>query len=70
MMHDTIIYNAKIVDGTGAKGYSADIALANGRIVKIGRLDRHAAKNEISATGIYIFRTSFVVTTAIFISLI
>ena len=51
MMHDTIIYNAKIVDGTGAKGYSADIALANGRIVKIGRLDRHAAKNEIDAAG-------------------
>ena len=51
MMHDTIIYNAEIVDGTGAKRYSADIALANGRIVKIGRLDRHAAKNEIDAAG-------------------
>ena len=51
MLYDTIIYNGRIIDGTGADSYPADIALTNGRIVKIGRLERQPAKNEIDADG-------------------
>jgi N-acyl-D-aspartate/D-glutamate deacylase len=51
MTFDTVIYNAEIIDGTGAEGYPADLAVKNGRIVKIGQLGHHAAGNEIDAAG-------------------
>jgi N-acyl-D-amino-acid deacylase len=51
MRYDTVIYNAEIIDGTGAPSYPADLAVTNGRIVKIGPLQPHAAKNEIDATS-------------------
>ena len=51
MTYDTVIYNAEIIDGSGAMGYPADLAVKNGRIVKIGRLGHHAAGYEIDAAG-------------------
>ena len=51
MISDTVIYNAEIIDGTGTKGYPADLAVKNGRIVKIGQLGHHAAASEIDAAG-------------------
>ena len=51
MTFDTVIYNAEVIDGTGAKGYPADLAVKNGRIVKIGQLGNHAANEEIDAAG-------------------
>ena len=41
-MFDLIIRNANLVDGTGAPGYSADIAVQEGRIAVIGRVDGDA----------------------------
>lgn len=52
MYFDTVIYNAEIIDGTGAPSYLADLAVKSGRIVKIGRLGDHAARHEIDAAGL------------------
>ena len=49
-MFDRIIRGASIVDGTGAEAYSADIGIANGRIVEIGRLTG-PARETIDADG-------------------
>ena len=35
-MHDLVIRNALIVDGTGAKPFHGDVAVSNGRIAEIG----------------------------------
>ena len=37
-MYDLIIRNARVVDGTGAPWYRADIAVEGGRIAAIGKL--------------------------------
>ncbi len=49
-MYDTIIRGGSIVDGTGNSAFTADIAIANGRIAEIG-LVRAAARQEIDADG-------------------
>ncbi|MDA0979206.1 MAG: hypothetical protein O3B72_11645, partial [Proteobacteria bacterium] len=38
MDYQLIIRNGTIIDGTGADRYQADIAVSNGRIVKIGQI--------------------------------
>ena len=37
-MYDILITNCRIIDGTGAPWYRADVAIKDGRIVKIGHL--------------------------------
>ena len=49
-MFDLIIRNAKLVDGTGAPARQADIAVKDGKIIKIGTIDAKA-KTEINANG-------------------
>ncbi len=49
-MHDFIIRGGTVVDGTGAAPYAADVAIADGRIVAIGRIDGEAAET-IDAKG-------------------
>ena len=41
-MFDLVIKNANLVDGTGAPGYPTDIAVDEGRIAVIGRVDGEA----------------------------
>lgn len=55
-MHDTnsretVIRGARIVDGTGAKPYSADVAINDGRITEIGKLDG-SARQVVDADGL------------------
>ncbi len=45
---DLVIRNATVIDGTGAPGYAADIAIARGRIAEIGRVTARGAE-EIDA---------------------
>lgn len=52
MAHDLIIRNGTIIDGTGAAGYTADIAVDGDRIVAIGELSDRVANREIDATGL------------------
>lgn len=47
---DTVIRNGLVIDGTGADGYVADIGVANGRIVEIGKIAARGNR-EIDAEG-------------------
>ncbi len=49
-MHDLVLRNGTIFDGTGAQGQSLDIAVKDGRIAAIGT-NLGPAKNTIDATG-------------------
>ena len=52
---DLIIKNGKIVDGTGNPWYKADIGIENGKIVKIGHINKNQAeKPSIDANGLII----------------
>ncbi len=43
-MYDLIIKNGTVIDGTGKPKYLADIAIANGIIKEIGKIDSQAKR--------------------------
>jgi N-acyl-D-amino-acid deacylase len=49
-MHDLLITNARIVDGTGAPALDGDVAISDGLITEVGRVDRRARRT-IDAAG-------------------
>lgn len=49
-MYDLVIKNGFIVDGSGLPGYRGDVAIDDGRIVKLGRIEAKA-KTTIDAEG-------------------
>ena len=49
--YDIIIRNGRIVDGTGAPWYNADLAIKDGKIAAIGRLAGASATRTIDASG-------------------
>jgi N-acyl-D-amino-acid deacylase len=51
--YDLIIRDGRVVDGTGAPAMHADIAVADGRIARIGKISGEAAR-EIDATGLIV----------------
>jgi N-acyl-D-amino-acid deacylase len=51
---DIIIRNGKIMDGTGNSWYYGDVAVKDGRIVKIGKLLKLTAVREIDAKGMFV----------------
>jgi dihydroorotase/N-acyl-D-amino-acid deacylase len=52
--YDFIIRNGHIVDGTGSPWYAADVAVKDGRIAAIGRLDGALAARTIDAHGMVV----------------
>jgi N-acyl-D-amino-acid deacylase len=50
--YDIIIRHGTVVDGTGAARDAADVAIANGFIVRVGDLGRERAAVEIDAKGL------------------
>jgi N-acyl-D-aspartate/D-glutamate deacylase/predicted ester cyclase len=52
--YDLLIRNGRIVDGTGAPWYRADVAVRDGRIVAIGRLSEARGARTIDATGLVV----------------
>jgi N-acyl-D-aspartate/D-glutamate deacylase len=48
--YDLVIRGGTIVDGTGRPGFSGDLAIKDGRIAAVGKIER-AAKEEIDASG-------------------
>jgi N-acyl-D-amino-acid deacylase len=50
-MHDLIIRNAQVFDGTGLPPVLSDVAVSNGRISQIGRISDHALET-IDAQGL------------------
>jgi N-acyl-D-amino-acid deacylase len=51
---DLLLKGGRVVDGTGAPWYIADIAVRNGKIVAIGRLDHLPAERVVDAAGSYV----------------
>ncbi len=51
MEYDLIISGGSVIDGTGAEGKRADIAVSNGRIARIGDLSGDSAAQRIDASG-------------------
>jgi len=52
-MHDMLIKNGTVVDGTGASRMRADVAIANGRIAEIGKISE-GAKSVIDASDLIV----------------
>ena len=52
-MHDYLIKNATIVDGTGSAPFNGDVAIAEGKIAALGNLN-DAAKETINAEGAHL----------------
>ena len=50
-MHDILIKNGIVMDGTGDKGYEADVAVNEDVITEIGDLSADHARTEIDAKG-------------------
>jgi N-acyl-D-amino-acid deacylase len=50
-VYDLVITNARVVDGSGNPWFRADVAVRDGRIVRIGRLAGAAAKKTVDAHG-------------------
>ena len=50
-MHDLIIKGGTVVDGTGAEPYTADVAVSDGKIVDVGRINETAHRT-IDADGL------------------
>ena len=48
-IYDLVITNGRIIDGTGNPWYRADVAVKDGRIAKIGRVDPREARAVIDA---------------------
>ena len=51
---DIVIKNGRIVDGTGAPWYIADVGVSKGKIAKIGRIDETKGKRVIDAEGLIV----------------
>lgn len=49
-MHDLIIRNGTVIDGSGMARYRADVAISGGKITAIGKI-RERARQEIDADG-------------------
>jgi N-acyl-D-aspartate/D-glutamate deacylase len=53
MTYDIVIKGGTIVDGTGAPGFRADVAIANGQIAEIGRVTE-SGRDTIDAGGLVV----------------
>jgi N-acyl-D-aspartate/D-glutamate deacylase len=51
-MHDLVIDNARIVDGTGAPARQGSVAVRDGRIVEVGGVAGQAARERLDAGGL------------------
>ena len=49
--YDLIIEHGRVVDGTGAPWFAADVGVRAGRVAAIGQLDKATAKRRINAAG-------------------
>ncbi|MBN8649784.1 MAG: D-aminoacylase [Cytophagales bacterium] len=52
--YDLIILNGKVVDGSGNPWYYADVAIQNGKVVRVGNLKVANSKKVIDATGLIV----------------
>jgi N-acyl-D-aspartate/D-glutamate deacylase len=50
-MHDLLIHGGPVIDGSGAPGVRADVAIRDGRIVALGDLSGETAAKRLDAEG-------------------
>src|SRR4029079_7029829 len=53
LMHDLVIRGGSVVDGTGARARTADVAVTHGRITEVGRVDGRARRT-LDADGLVV----------------
>lgn len=51
---DILLRGGRVVDGTGAPWYEADVAVRDGRIAKIGRIPEESAERVIDCAGLIV----------------
>jgi N-acyl-D-aspartate/D-glutamate deacylase len=51
---DLVVTGGTVVDGTGAPARTADVAIADGRVVEVGQIDASAAREHIDADGLLV----------------
>ncbi len=51
---EVVLAGGRIVDGTGAPWYVADVGIQGGKIARIGRIERSAAARAIDASGLVV----------------
>ncbi len=51
MSYDLVIKNGIVVDGTGAKRYQADVAIADGKVAEIGKVTEGATMRRSAGTA-------------------
>ena len=44
--YDVVIKNGRVVDGTGTSAYMADVAIEDGRIAAVGRIDATTGRQQ------------------------
>src|SRR3954469_3464974 len=52
-MHDIVVRGGSVVDGTGAPPRTADVAITDGRVTEVGRVDGPATR-ELDADGLLV----------------
>ena len=52
--YDLIISGGRVVDGTGAPWFRADVGVRGDRIAAIGNLEKASARRRVDATGKYV----------------
>jgi dihydroorotase/N-acyl-D-amino-acid deacylase len=52
--YDLVLEGGRVVDGTGAPWFVADVAVHDGRVAAVGRLDGQAARRRIDARGLVV----------------
>jgi len=52
--YDLFISHARVIDGTGAPARVADLAIRDGRIVRLGQIGSPGARTRIDATGLVV----------------
>lgn len=50
-VHDVLIQEGRVVDGTGGPSYQADVAVRNGRVAAVGDLASAVAADTVDASG-------------------
>ena len=52
--YDLVIKNGRVIDGSGNPWYDADVAVRDGKIAAIGKIDATSAARVIDAQGLYV----------------
>src|SRR5215218_2056596 len=52
--YDLVVVNGRIIDGTGAAAFGADVGIRDGLIIKVGHIPRDTADRVLDAGGLVV----------------